>query len=75
MHKIGIYINAPLRLLIIETPAALQFELCDSNGNLLVTGNKLQQPNISVDISRLAKGSYVVKLHVDGEQLYKTIEL
>jgi len=75
MHKIGIYINTPLGLLVIETPAALQFELCDSSGNLLITGNKLHQPSISVNIARLAKGSYTLKLQVDGEQLYKTIEL
>ena len=75
MHKIGISINAPLKLLIIETPAALQFDLCDSSGNLLVTGNKLHQPSISINIARLAKGTYTLKLYIDGEQLYKTIEL
>jgi len=75
MHKIGIYTDPSGFFLIIETPVELQFELRDGNGKLLITGNKLRQPSVSINIKRLAKGSYTLKLNIDGQQVFKTIEL
>lgn len=75
MHKIGINTDPSGSFLIIETPGELQFELRDAAGKLLITGNKLRQPSVSINIKRLGKGTYVLKLNIDGEQVYKTIEL
>ena len=75
MHKIGIHTDEAKSLLIIETPSELQFELRDGNDKLLVTGNKLHQPSVSINIKRLAKGTYTLKINVDGQQVYKTVEL
>jgi len=75
MHRIGIYIDPSGSFLIIETPSALQFELRDSNDKLLITGNKLRQPSLSISIKRLIKGSYTLKITIDGEVVSKTIEL
>ncbi len=75
MQKIGIRTDPARSLLIIETPSELQFELRDSTGKLLVTGNKLRQLSISINIKRLPKGTYTLHITVDGEQIYKTIEL
>jgi len=75
MHKIGIKIDPSGSFLVIETPCELQFELRDSAGKLLILGNKLRQPSVSINIKRLAKGSYTLKLYVEGEQVFKTIEL
>ena len=75
MHKIGIYIDPTRSFLIIETPSALQFELRDGAGKLLITGNKLRQPSVSISIKRLSPGAYTLMLIVDGEHVYKTIEL
>jgi hypothetical protein len=75
MQKIGIYTDPSRSLLIIETPSALQFELRDSSDKLLITGNKLRQASLSINIKNLAKGSYTLKINIDGGQVYKTIEL
>ena len=75
MHKIGIRIDTQNSLLVIETPAELQFELRDTEDKLLITGNKLRQPYINVSIKRLAKGSYKLILTIEGEKVFKTIEL
>ena len=75
MHKIGIYIDPSKSFLIIETPAELAFELRDSNEKLLVAGNKLKQPSVSISIKRLGKGNYTLKLTIDDQEVYKTIEL
>lgn len=75
MYKIGIHVDTAKSLLVIETSAELEFELRDSKGNLLVTGNKLQQPSVSINIKRLPKGTYRLALNIDGEQVYKAIEL
>jgi len=75
MNKIGIYTDPSKTFLIIETRAELAFELLDHNEKLLITGNKLQQPSISINIKRLPKGSYTLRISIDGERVYKTIEL
>jgi len=75
MQKIGISIDTQNSLLVIETPGEFQFELRDSEGKLLITGNKLQQPSISINIKRLAKGSYQLIITIYGEKVVKTIEL
>ena len=75
MLKIGIYLNQSTTGLVIETEHPLQFELRNSEGKLLVTGNKLHQPSITVDIQRLEKGAYTLKMYIQGQTVYKTIDL
>ncbi|HVX48783.1 MAG TPA: T9SS type A sorting domain-containing protein [Chitinophagaceae bacterium] len=75
MQKISIYTNASHTLLIIDTPVELKFELRDNNGKLLVTGNKLNQPSIAVNIQRLTKGAYLLTIFMEGETLQKKLDL
>jgi hypothetical protein len=75
MQRIGIYIDPSGSSLVIETSSELQFELRDGNDKLLITGNKLGQPSVSINIKRLAKGSYTLKLYVEGQHVYKSIEI
>ena len=75
MNKIGIYTDPSKTILTIETPAELAFELLDNNEKLLITGNKKQQPNKKNNKKQQPKGSYTLRIVIDGERVYKTIEL
>jgi len=75
MQRISIYTDPEKKLLIIETPFTLQFELRDIAGKLLVTGNKLKQPSIGINIKPFIKGTYTLKIIIDGQQEYKIVEL
>lgn len=75
MLKIGIYINQSKTGLVIETAYPLQFELRNCAGKLIVTGNKLLQPLVTINIKRLASGTYTLTIYIEGQTVFKTIEL
>ena len=75
MLVIGIYINQSRAGLVIETPHPLQYELRNSQGKLIVTGNKLMQPTLTIDVQRLTQGDYTLKLHIQGQNVVKKITL
>jgi len=75
MLKIGIQINQSTGGLVIETPHPLQYELRNSLNKLIVTGNKLGQPTLTIDVQRLIPGDYTLKLYIQGQTLVKKITL
>ena len=75
MDKIGIYTDSAGEFLIIETPSEIQFELSDAARKLLVTGNKLQQPYVRINIKNLLPGNYLLKINYEGLTLYQRISI
>ena len=75
MDKINLYTQEEGAYLIIETALELQFELRDENRKLIMTGNKLQQPAVKLDIRQLVRGKYLLRLDYEGLTIFKWIDL
>ncbi len=66
--------NDVLNILYSDPNTSLaKIEILDMAGRRLFVGT-LPQSNFKIDVSMLAKGNYLLKLHVNGEAIYEKFE-